>query len=104
MLSNRKCTDKEWQHCRVEKMGCKGCYYDIRKISNVKLKIEDINVGNMKPINPIKLKQKKRYFEKYGIFKENIIVDENNKLIDGFSSILIAVEYGIKKVEPKSKK
>ena len=23
-----KCTDKEWQHCRVEKMGCKGCYYD----------------------------------------------------------------------------
>ncbi len=24
-----KCDDKEWQHCRVEKMGCKGCYYDI---------------------------------------------------------------------------
>lgn len=24
-----KCTDKEWQHCRAEKMGCKGCYYDI---------------------------------------------------------------------------
>lgn len=23
-----KCDDKEWQHCRVEKMGCKGCYYD----------------------------------------------------------------------------
>lgn len=23
-----KCNDKEWQHCRVEKMGCKGCYYD----------------------------------------------------------------------------
>lgn len=23
-----KCGDKEWQHCRVEKMGCKGCYYD----------------------------------------------------------------------------
>lgn len=22
-----KCTDKEWQNCRVEKMGCKGCYY-----------------------------------------------------------------------------
>lgn len=22
-----KCTDKEWQHCRVEKMGCPGCYY-----------------------------------------------------------------------------
>ena len=23
-----KCSDKEWQHCRVEKMGCTGCYYD----------------------------------------------------------------------------
>lgn len=23
-----ECTDKEWQHCRVEKMGCPGCYYD----------------------------------------------------------------------------
>ena len=22
-----KCGDKEWQHCRVEKMGCPGCYY-----------------------------------------------------------------------------
>lgn len=24
-----KCGDKEWQHCQAEKMGCKGCYYDI---------------------------------------------------------------------------
>lgn len=23
-----KCTDKEWNHCRVEKMGCKGCHYN----------------------------------------------------------------------------
>lgn len=23
-----KCGDKEWQHCRAEKMGCTGCYYD----------------------------------------------------------------------------
>ena len=23
-----KCDDKEWQHCRGEKMGCNGCYYD----------------------------------------------------------------------------
>ena len=23
-----KCGDKEWQHCRVEKMGCTGCYYN----------------------------------------------------------------------------
>ena len=23
-----KCTDKEWDTCQVEKMGCKGCYYN----------------------------------------------------------------------------
>lgn len=23
-----KCTGKEWDTCRVEKMGCKGCYYN----------------------------------------------------------------------------
>lgn len=30
-----KCDDKEWQHCRVEKMGCKGCYYDKKNIEEV---------------------------------------------------------------------
>lgn len=28
MENKKECTDKEWQHCRVEKMGCNGCYYD----------------------------------------------------------------------------
>lgn len=23
-----KCTDKEWDTCQVEKMGCNGCYYN----------------------------------------------------------------------------
>ena len=23
-----KCDDKEWMHCRVEKMGCEGCNYE----------------------------------------------------------------------------
>lgn len=26
-----KCTGKEWDTCRVEKMGCTGCYYDESK-------------------------------------------------------------------------
>lgn len=26
-----KCSGKEWDTCRVEKMGCKGCYYDENK-------------------------------------------------------------------------
>lgn len=28
-----KCTGKEWDHCRVEKMGCGGCYYNNKTIS-----------------------------------------------------------------------
>lgn len=27
----KDCTDKEWKHCRVEKMGCENCYYDDKK-------------------------------------------------------------------------
>lgn len=27
----KKCTDKEWIHCRVEKMGCEGCHYNKTK-------------------------------------------------------------------------
>lgn len=27
-----RCSDKEWQHCRVEKMGCPGCFYDEKDI------------------------------------------------------------------------
>lgn len=29
-----ECGDKEWQHCRVEKMGCPGCYYDEIEVGN----------------------------------------------------------------------
>jgi hypothetical protein len=36
-----RCTGKEWDHCRVEKMGCKGCYYDER-IDNVIKGLEDL--------------------------------------------------------------
>ena len=35
-----KCTDKEWDTCQVEKMGCPGCYYDkieIKKKVNAKM-------------------------------------------------------------------
>lgn len=32
-----KCGDKEWMHCRVEKMGCRGCHYD---------KFNDLEIAN----------------------------------------------------------
>lgn len=30
------CGDKEWEHCRVEKMGCTGCYYDVIPKSKIR--------------------------------------------------------------------
>jgi len=30
-----KCTGKEWDTCRVEKMGCRGCYYDEKNSLNL---------------------------------------------------------------------
>ena len=38
------CTDKEWNHCRVEKMKCRGCYYDdgqVDEYSNWRNNMED---------------------------------------------------------------
>jgi hypothetical protein len=26
-----KCTEKEWEYCREEKRGCKGCHYNEQK-------------------------------------------------------------------------
>lgn len=42
-----KCGDKEWQHCRVEKMGCEGCYYtDMKEMKYCKdRKIEVLATG-----------------------------------------------------------
>lgn len=31
-----KCTGKQWDSCRVEKMGCSGCYYENRSDDNSK--------------------------------------------------------------------
>ena len=45
-----KCTDKEWQHCQVEKMGCPGCYYDETKKEKLFYIFLDIDgvLNNMK--------------------------------------------------------
>lgn len=37
-----KCTSKEWDTCRVEKMGCRGCYYDCIRKDKIRAKIKDL--------------------------------------------------------------
>ena len=38
-----KCGDKEWQHCRVEKMGCPGCYYDEKEKKEIENYINNMS-------------------------------------------------------------
>lgn len=42
-----ECTSKEWEHCRVEKMGCKGCHYTTLKEMKYQFdrKIEVLSTG-----------------------------------------------------------
>lgn len=59
-----KCGDKEWQHCRVEKMGCTGCYYDEIEV-NEYIRTESGDI---------------------------FIVDENKKVLQGLN--FLDVQYG----------
>ena len=43
LLEKGECTEKEWNNCRVEKMGCEGCIYDDYSGKN--------EVPKMRPIN-----------------------------------------------------
>lgn len=43
LLKKGECTDKEWNTCRVEKMGCEGCVYDDGTGKHETEKIKPIN-------------------------------------------------------------
>lgn len=73
-----ECTDKEWQHCRVEKMGCHGCYYDEIEIGDY---IRTKNGKIDKVIN------NNYYMQKYiecenGLYLKENIVKHSKKLIE----------------------
>lgn len=86
-----KCTGKEWDTCRVEKMGCKGCYYDEKEFVTFTKDQESINVYFIKDgiqvvdilmgvAATIKMVMEETGKDKETIFKVvNDIVDESNK-------------------------
>ncbi len=41
-----KCTGDEWDHCRVEKMGCYGCYYNENDIKTSKKWLSALEVNS----------------------------------------------------------
>jgi len=65
------------------------------RISYMDIKIAD----NFKDPSIRKLTKRLEYFERFGKFKVPIILDKDNKLIDGYTSYLVAVKYNISKVD-----
>lgn len=76
----------------LEKILSKMYGYEAIKMKDIKIKPSYKNVSDSK------LKQKRDYAEKYGIFKETIIIDECNCLIDGYTTYLLALEDGIDEI------
>ena len=46
LLEKGECTEKQWNNCRVEKMGCEGCTYDDYSGKNETQKMRPINYPN----------------------------------------------------------
>lgn len=66
-----KCTGKEWDHCRVEKMGCPGCYYDeIEKEEYIRFK--DGIIDKIVDVIETHGNRKLIAFEKSNSYKSNV--------------------------------
>lgn len=69
-------------------------------VRNVKLK--DIKIKKefeKKKPNNFKMSKKWNYYRRTGRLESDIVLDENNFLIDGYTSYLIAEADGIKKLD-----
>ena len=66
-----------------------------------RMSIEDIKIFpcfKATPPKSNKMQKKERFFHETGEFESKIILDNNNFLIDGYTSYLLAVKYGVKYV------
>lgn len=48
-----KCTGKEWDHCRVEKMGCDGCHYNSMTLDEAIDQVESLIDDRKSFIDPM---------------------------------------------------
>ena len=63
-----KCTSEEWNHCRVEKMGCKGCYYDKKNSDEVIKGLESLINDRLSFLTP------DDYYDENNIFLKDVKV------------------------------
>lgn len=104
------CTDDERNTCQVEKMGCKGCFYNIDKnqmCKKRKIKVSEIKIYEKfrkKQPNDWKMKARWEYYRKTGELHSAIVINQYGYLIDGYTSYLIALTDGIKNVDVEVEK
>lgn len=87
-----KCTGKEWDTCRVEKMGCKGCYYDEIISNNDFIRTKDGKIDqviNSEYYMPQYIECKKGIVERVNIEKHSKIISEVVKVGDYVNGKLI---------------
>lgn len=57
------------------------------------IKIFPCFVGH--PPKPEKMESKDRYYQEHGSFESGIVLDSSGHLIDGYTSYLLAIKYGV---------
>ena len=94
-----KCDDKEWMHCRVEKMGCEGCNYEDRPYNPKELIFMDY-ITEMKDLY---LKKNHDYgdsvsktFDEYGLTSFLVRMDDKMNRIKTLNKIQDAAFRGEK--------
>ena len=74
---------------------------DFKIIKNAGGTIKDIHIlpcFEETPPEQLKMERKERYFNKRGLFHSEIILDDDNNLIDGYTSYLLAKQIGLESV------
>lgn len=65
------------------------------------VKLDKIHIQNSwgkTPPKPEKYERKKNYFLENGTFESTVYLNENNVLIDGYTTYLLAQEFGLGKI------
>ena len=68
----------------------------IRKYTREEIvEIKDIKIKPYyKPVSYKKLQEKRKFADKYNFYKEVVVIDKYNYLIDGYTTYLLAMEDG----------
>lgn len=75
----------------IKRIALKYINRDFLKLEKIIIKPEFLKAEP----NRYKMNEKRKYFFQYGELKDTVIVNQDNYLVDGYTSYLIAKEQGI---------